>query len=135
MLEMLLWACGGAVVFGVLVVGLRGTELDRALKHARRTGEVDELARMISASASAGQATRWDHAIGSLWRAYARQPATLLVVQAAANSEADIVQYWIGQILQVEPELAQQHFSEEFLAQHFRPDIASRCGRKGCCGG
>jgi hypothetical protein len=127
-------ALGGAAIVGLATtVGLRGTKLGRALKQARKTGEIGELARIIAASPEKGQETRWDHAITTLWQGYAREPATLLVVEAATESNADIVQYWIGQVLQVEPELAQAHFSEEFLAEHFQPEVASKCGRKGCC--
>jgi hypothetical protein len=134
--ETWMWVMFGAAAFGVVAaVGFRGSALSRALKHARKTGEVADLAEVIATSPDKGQATRWDHAINSLWQGYSREAATLLVVEAATRSDADIVQYWIGQILQVEPEFAGQHFSEDFLAEHFEPEVASRCGRKGCCGG
>lgn len=135
-MDLYMWiAVGVALAIGAAVMSARGNKLGRALNHAHRSGEVTELAQVILSSGDKGQDTRWDHAIGSLWKGYARQPATLLVIEAAKHSGADIVQYWIGQVLQVEPELAEEHFSEELLAAHFKPEVASSCGRKGCCGG
>ena len=126
-------ALGGVGIVLIAMIFLRKPAARGAMA-AARAGDVGPLVATIEASATSDRATRWDSAISELWSGYHREPAALLVVAAAERSDDDIVQYWIGQVLQVEPEIAQLTFSPEFLATHFRPDIASRCGRKGCCG-
>ncbi len=102
--------------------------------HARKTGELGVLISAIETTPYSEQATQWDQAIGELWQAYAREEAARLVMEAAARSDADIIQYWIRQILEVEPEIAAQTFSQEFLEEYFQPEVAAKCGRSGCCG-
>lgn len=123
-------------VFGAVFYLLRrfgpyglGKELDLA----HRTGEIPALVATIEGAPPKIQPTLWDQAIGSLWNEYARETAIRLVMAAAERCEGDIVQYWIKKVIDVEPELAQDYFTEDFLLRYFRPDIASRCGRRGCC--
>ncbi|MBA2662654.1 MAG: hypothetical protein H0U74_10195 [Bradymonadaceae bacterium] len=112
--------------------GAATNSLARALVQARATGEVAGLVIAIESSPLATRATLWDQTIGSLWGEYAREAATQLILEAAQRSDAAIVQYWMRRVIEVEPELAEEHFSEEFLAEHFRPEIAAACGRCGC---
>lgn len=101
---------------------------------AARSGDVSLLVASLAGTTGDDAATRWDNAISDLWKTYHRETAAEVVVQAAQHSDADIIQYWIAQVIQVEPDIAREKFSQEFLMEHFRPDVATRCGRKGCCG-
>ena len=123
-----------AVVAFVARSAFRTSGVAAGVSFAQQTGRLDVLIDAIEARPEAEQATQWDQAIGALWRDYAREEAARLVVEAAQRCEADVVQYWIRQVAEVEPEIAQEQFSEEFLAEHFRPEVAARCGRTGCCG-
>lgn len=113
---------------------MRTSSVSAGTAHARKTGELDLLIEAIETTPYQEQATQWDQAIGELWQAYAREEAAKLVVEAAKRSDADIIQYWIRRVIEVEPEIASERFSEEFMEEYFRPEIASKCGRSSCCG-
>lgn len=121
-----------AVVVALRVLGSTG--LERALKQVRMTGEVGAVIVAVEGAAESKQATMWDQAIGALWREYRRPEAIQLMIAGARRSEAPILQYWLKNAMDVEPELAAEHFTEEFLEEHFRPMVAASCGRAGCCG-
>ena len=127
-----LWIALGAI--GAVAVGMVVLRRPNA-KAAMVTAIQGDLGPLVTKIESDGtdDGTGWDNALTELWRTYHRQTAALLVVEAAARSDADIIQYWIGQVIQVEPEIARETFTQEFLETHFNPDVASRCGRKGCC--
>ena len=123
-----------AIVFFVARQAFQSSGISSALAHARTTGEIDDLVTAIEASPEKEQPNHWDQAIGALWREYAREDAARLVIEAAQRSEANVVQYWIRQVLEVEPEIASVVFTQEFMDASFRPEIAAACG-KGCgCG-
>jgi hypothetical protein len=132
-----MWMIG---IFGAaltLVVGrfvLGNASTTSWTEHAVATGDLDSLIEHIEASPSGEHPTKWDQAIKALWQSYNRETAARLVIESAKRCDAPIIQYWIRQVLEVEPELAARHFSEEFLAQHFRPDVAARCGKSCGCG-
>ena len=126
----------GITVIIALFLGRTATETSRvseAIAQTRQTGEVDGLVAVVEAHPPDKQATKWDHVIGELWQAYARREAARLVVEAAERSEATILQYWIRQVLEVEPDIAEEVFSDAFLEEHFRPDVAARCGKSCGC--
>lgn len=125
----------GVVVVGFVAVGsTRATTMSSVLGRARKTGEVEAIVSLIEKMSSERQPTGWNHAIESLWRSYHRETAALLIVQGALRHDADILQYWIQQTMMVEPEIAEAHFTPEFLQTCFRPQVAASCGRSGCCG-
>lgn len=129
----------GSIAIGVLVVffvgrmALDNSSVDSALAETQKTGDPMPVVEAITAVDEERRPTKWDYAINRLWQAYARETAAALIVAAAERSEATILQYWIQQVLQVEPEIAETTFSEEFLERHYRPDVAARCGKSGCC--
>lgn len=130
-----LWWTFLAISAVVIVLRAMGaTGLDRALKQVRATGEVGAVIAAVEGAAENKRATMWDQAIGSLWREYRRVEAIQLMIAGARRSEAPILQYWLKNAMDVEPELAGEYFTEEFLEEYFRPLVAAGCGRAGCCG-
>lgn len=123
-----------AVLALLAKTALRASGVAAGTAHARKTGELSAVISAIETTPFAEQATQWDQAIGELWQSYAREEAARLVIEAADRSDADIIQYWIRQVLEVEPEIASTHFTQEFLDEHFQPEVAAKCGRSGCCG-
>ncbi len=133
MLWMLL-VLGVAVGGFVAVSGARKVTVGGALEIARQKGDIGPLVAVIEAMGEENQPTAWNQAIDGLWRTYHREAAAALIVQAALRTDAGVVQYWIQQTLQVEPEIAAEAFSEDFLATCFRPQVAASCGKCGPCG-
>lgn len=124
----------GAVIVGfVLRSAFSGTSIKAATDLARETGKIELLVEAIEARPESEQATHWDHAIDSLWNSYAREEAARLTMEAAPRCDSDAIQYWMRQVLEVEPEIASNVFTPEFLDEFFKPEIAAQCG-KGCCG-
>jgi hypothetical protein len=125
-------------VFTIALVLIRtvtkSSDLEAALARARETGEVAPLADVIAEMPDDRQPTEWNQALDDLWQSYHREEAAQLVVEAARRSDATILQYWMQQVVQVEPRIADAVFTDNFLETHFDPEVASRCGSSGCCG-
>lgn len=108
------------------------SELEKALKIARATGSVTAVIAAVETAPEGRHPTLWDQAIGTLWREYRREEAFEVMIAAAQRSEASIVQYWLKNAMEVEPEMAAEKFDEEFLMKYFKPSVAASCGRCGC---
>lgn len=124
------------IAIAAIVVALRmmGTSnLSSALKEMKKTGEVKAVVAAVLATPEGKQPTMWDQAIGTLWRQYDRDEAMVVMMEAARRSDAPVIQFWLKNAMEVEPELANAHFTEEFLTKYFRADVAARCGRVSCC--
>ncbi len=128
------WVIAAAIGLVVLFRVLSPSRLKAAMNKARKTGEVAGIVAAVEEEPEKKHPNLWDQTIGTLWQEYHREAALALMVAAALRSEAPIVQYWLKRAMEVEPQLAEETFSQEFLADHFRPDVAARCGRTGCCG-
>ena len=130
----------GGIAIGLLIVfflgrtALQSSQLERAMQRARQQGEVEPVAEAIAEMPADKQPAQFDQAIGKLWQGYARREAAELVVASMRRSDATILQYWAKQVLEVEPAIASEVFTEEFLAEHFRPEVAERCGSSCGCG-
>ena len=128
-----IWVVLGTVVFGFVAGASIKLGRKDPVKVALKTGELGPLLESIESSVG-DRATTWDKHISTLWNAYERETAAKLVVEGARSCDADILQYWIRQVIEVEPEIATETFTPEFLEACFNADAANRCGRKGCCG-
>lgn len=133
---MWLWVLGGGTVAAGFVVATRARPmtLGRALKVARTSGDIQQVVQLIERKPKALQPTAWDQAIQDLWRSYHREAATDLMVEAAHRSDAPIIQYWLRQVMEVEPEIAEARLPADFMLEHFDPEVAASCGRCGSCG-
>jgi hypothetical protein len=80
------------------------------------------------------QADLWDQALGQLWQAYDRELVARTLVEVAPGEEIMILQYWMKQVMEIEPEIAQARFTPGFMAAAWRPELAAQCGRCGSCG-
>ena len=126
--------CLGAAVLAIVVPMVRPNAKKRALARARHTGELGPLIDWVEQRPLVAQADAWDQLMLGLWQRYERGLAAALIMAAAPRSDAKIVQYWIGQVISIEPEIAQEVFTQAFLAEHFRPEVAAACGKCGCGG-
>lgn len=128
-----------ALVGVVFVVALvlpivRPRGIDGLLRQVRKTGDLRPLAVALTTAPEAKRADTIDQTFTRLWNGYERDTAAKLLVEIAPQSDAMIVQYWMRQVLEIEPEIAAEVFSMEFVEEHFNPEVASKCGRCGCKG-
>ena len=128
------WVIAAVIGLVVLFRLISPSRLNSAMKQARKSGEIAGVVAAIEEAPEKKHPNLWDQTIGTLWQEYHREAALALMVAAAIRSEAPIIQYWIKRAMEVEPQLAEEGFSQDFLATYFRPDVAARCGRTGCCG-
>lgn len=111
---------------------LRPGQLGRAVDRAMKTRDLEPLAEIVRKKRGEERATAFNHAVRRLWDGYERELAAHFVTLMAPElSDVRIVQYWMKQILEVEPELARQRFADTFLEQFYRPDVAQKCGAFG----
>lgn len=120
-----------ALVVAYRVLGTGG--LSAALKQTRKSGDISPIVAAVEAAPEKKHPNMWDQAIANLWQSYEREAALAVMMAAAARSEAPVVQFWLKNAMEVEPKMAEQFFTEEFLEQHFKPDVAASCGRVSCC--
>ncbi len=123
---------GVVILIGVVVPIMRPRGIDGLMRDAKRTGDLSPLAAMLAAAPEKTQADKIDQTCIKLWNSYEREATARLLVEIAPQSDAPIVQYWIKQVLEIEPEIAAQVFTVGFMEEQFRPDVASKCGRCGC---
>jgi hypothetical protein len=122
----------GAGVLALLVLSILRPNLDRLVARAVASGELGELQRSIEKRREGAQPAAYNYAIRRLWDAYHRELAARLARELARNfGTVPISQYWLQQVLQVEPAIASQQFDKEFLATYFVPEVAARCGKAG----
>ncbi|PJB37426.1 MAG: hypothetical protein CO108_21210, partial [Deltaproteobacteria bacterium CG_4_9_14_3_um_filter_63_12] len=76
--------------------------------------------------------TAFNQAVKQMWDQYER-PLAVDLIKRCANfvSTSSIGQYWIRQVLEVEPELADEAFDSDFLATYYNPEVAKQCGKVG----
>ncbi len=80
----------------------------------------------------ASQPAAFNHAVRRLWDSYQRLLAIELIKELAQiYGEKPITQYWLKQVLTVEPQLAKQNLPKEFLDNYYQPEVAAQCGNAG----
>lgn len=132
-----LWmlAAGGAAVALVAGPMVRPNPRKRALARARATGELDAVVSYIESSTRLSKVDAWDQLFLELWQRYDRELTVRLIMEATPRHDSvKIFHYWINQVLTIEPELAAEVFTPEFLMDYFKPELAAQCGKCGCKG-
>ena len=106
--------------------------LDKVVGQAAKQNDTGPILEAISKISSGAQPSAYNRAIRRLWDGYQRPLATELVVELAKNhGDSNIAQYWIRQVMTVEPQMAKEKFSREFIREHYQPEVAAKCGQVG----
>jgi hypothetical protein len=126
------WGLPAALVLYWIVRKAMIPSMSGAIEAARQQQKVTPIVEQVSKLRPAAQPTAYNHAIRRLWDSYERELAIdLIKVLAEKHHQALIAQYWLKQVLQVEPEMARRSLSREFLQNHFQPEVAAQCGPVG----
>lgn len=128
----IVWLLLGLIVAVVVLRGMAGTAFERRTRAAIAARDVAGLVAVINGRPAAAQPTALNQIVRRLWEAYERPLAARLVREMALGlGSASITQYWIKQVIEVEPQVADEVFDPDFLADHYRPDVARTCGAVG----
>ncbi len=115
-----------------VVMMFRSPSLNRLTAQAASTGDVTALASAISEMEGTAREDAFNSATKQLWGGYHRaQACALITAMGDRLGDTKILQYWIKQALEVEPEEATQAFDEDFLLRIYRPAVAQQCGSFG----
>ena len=122
----------GAVVALILFYSLKPNALMKQTDKAMDSGDIEPLVQTIEKQRSENQATCFNKAVKTMWNSYER-PLAISFIRKMAPKLADshIAQYWIRQVLEVEPDLAKETFDDDFLRQVYNPEVAATCGKAG----
>lgn len=125
-----------AIAAGVIVLFLLSKvfmpSLDKVVGLSAKQNDNRPILEAISKMSAGAQPSAYNRAIRRLWDGYQRPLATELVVELAENhGESNIAQYWIKQVMTVEPQMAREKFSKEFIKDHYQPEVAAKCGQVG----
>lgn len=133
------WWIIAAVLFVAYIIYSKTRKpsgLSYAVSQTLEDKDISHVLKEISESDSATvQATKFNTAIKPIWDAYERETASSLVKEMLIRcGDEPIAQHWLMTVTQVEPEIARKQFTEEFIKEHYKPEIAAKCAG-GCCGG
>jgi hypothetical protein len=125
-----------AIAIGIAIIFLASKvfmpSLDKVVGQSAKHNDTRPILEAISKMNSNAQPSAYNRAIRRLWDGYQRPLAAELVVELAKNhGDSKIAQYWINQVLTVEPQTAKDKFSKEFLQNHYQPEVAAQCGQVG----
>lgn len=125
-----------AIAAGVIILFLLSKvfmpALDKVVDESARQKDTGPILEAISKMNAGAQPSAYNRAIRRLWNGYQRPLAVELVVELAKNhGNSNIAQYWIKQVMSVEPQMAKQKFSKQFLKEHYQPEVAAKCGQVG----
>jgi len=106
--------------------------LDKAVKESIDSQDISPLVTAINKRPINSRPAAFNHAIKRMWDAFQRPMAIQLVKELVKDyGNKPIAQYWIKQVLQIEPRMAKKSFSKRFLQTYYRPELASKCGPVG----
>lgn len=127
-MQYLLMALGaGAVVYFLLI--RRGPDAVSLANRAAESGSVDGLVEAAGTLPYKRRSRFFQAAISWLWNNWQRPLAAQLSVHFAKQHGAEkITQFWVRQVMEVEPLTAQKTFDKRFLEQYYRPEVAKQCG-------
>ncbi len=126
------WIIVGVVVIGIIIWRLMIPSLSGVIAKAKSSGDIAPIVEVIDKLKVSARPTAYNHAIRRIWDDYERDLAVVLIKDLAKkHSDSLIAQYWLKQVMQVEPELAREHLSKEFLEQYYQPEVAAQCGSAG----
>ena len=127
---MLTYVVSGGAVAAVLFYWF-GVRSSAAVKAAKKAANAEDLAPLLQALDGVGEAGRsafFQRAIGWLWDNWQRPLAVKLIREFGQRySDQKICQFWLRQVLEVEPLLAQQHLDESFMKSFYHPEVAKTC--------
>lgn len=126
------WAIAGGVLLAVLFFVLKPSSLGGHTNKAIATKDLDPLVQHLAKIQGDTCPTAFNQAVKQMWDSYER-PLAVDLIKSCANfvSSSSIGQYWIRQVLEVEPELAEESFDSDFLATYYNPEVAMQCGKVG----
>ena len=127
-----LWIFIGLVTVAMLAARMRRSGINELTARTLSSGDIGPLVEHISRLPRAAQENAYNLAVVRIWDRFER-PLAIEVIRAMAEriGETWIAQYWIRQALEVEPEAARELLDERFLIQHYRPEVAQKCGSFG----
>lgn len=130
--EQAFWLISGVLALAWVIHRLRLPNLDKAAAEAARRGDIDILIQAINRRGIYSRPAAYHHALRYLWHNYQRPLAAKLAHHLASNHvESAIAQYWIKEILSIEPQIARKVFDKKFLQTYYHPEVAAQCGPAG----
>lgn len=128
----ILWVAIAIAVIGFIAWKMMVPSLAGVIREALDKKDVAPVIEAVDALRVSMRPTAYNHAIRRIWDAYERELAVDLIKYLAQNhNDSLIAQYWLKQLMQVEPELARRHLSSEFIKRYYQPEVAASCGPVG----
>ncbi len=129
---MIIGAC--ILVAIIIIMMLRGNGLPKAIQQAKQIKDIKPIVDEIDRTQNADYKSLFNSAIKTLWDSYERELAVdLAKVFLERHDDAPIAQHWLQTIMSVEGQLCGAKLGEDFIKEHFKEDLANKCGS--CCGG
>ena len=122
---------GGAVLLAVLLWFMRrrvDSSLMKALEEATSRNDVTPLLEAAEQLSPTQRSVFFQQAVLHLWNNWHRPMAISLIEHfTRKHPDEKIVQYWLKQAMEIEPQLARESYDDRFLKNYYRPEIAKEC--------
>ena len=123
----LIYPAIGIAIVALILIKRRPDPLSEATQAAIESAKLDKLIEYLQSLPERARIGAYDKAIKEMWRAYERPLAIRLVKHLGVHHhESSTAQYWIRNVLEVEPELARKSFNKKFLEEHLDIDALIR---------
>jgi hypothetical protein len=129
-----MWNIIAVALFVVVILALltfkRRQSAQRYVDIAIRTGDIAPIVEAAEPLPQRQRSLFFQDAISLLWNNWQRRMAAQVVREfAARHYQEKIAQFWLRQVLEVEPETAGEILDEKFLSNYYQPSVAATCGR------
>lgn len=99
--------------------------LKLAIAEAIEVQRVAPIMAAIDEQKLAHKSLTWHRTLDKLWRAYERELAARLLLQASKIHESDVIRQWTQQIVEIEPDMAMRVLGRKFILEKLElPDEA-----------
>jgi hypothetical protein len=118
-----------AAVAVYLLLFRRGANAISLAEKAAESGSIKALCAAAEKLPYKRRSLFYQAAITWLWNNWQRPLAAELSMHFVKEHGAEkITQYWLKQVMEVEPLTAQKMFDKRFLESYYRPEVAKQCG-------
>jgi hypothetical protein len=119
-------------LIGVIMMMREQDAVASLVKEAVAEGKVKPIMRAGLELDSSAQPPFFLRAIEVLWNTWQRELAAQLAHDfVMLHPNEKLGQYWLRQVLEIEPDIAEEVLQPEFLDVYYQPNLAASCGPAG----
>lgn len=126
------WIAIGIAVLVIIIWRMMIPSLSGVINEAKEKNDITPIVEAVDQLKPSAQPAAYNHAIRRIWDDYERPLAITLVKELARKHHSTLIaQYWLKQVMQVEPQMAREQIDKEFFEKYYQAELAAQCGPVG----